>query len=156
MKKGRGIQRHESLAPLSRHHHHALFLCLNLKRVNTEKARYSIQQVAEDVKRFWEEGGQEHFREEEEVLLPAYSQYAALEHAEIAEMLLEHVEIRGLMHRLIEKINHDELSTCVEDMRELGEKLEAHVRKEERVIFPLIEKALPDDVLKELEPYFHE
>jgi iron-sulfur cluster repair protein YtfE (RIC family) len=32
-------------------------------------------------------------------------------------------------------------------VHELGDRLEAHVRHEERVLFPLIEQALPDDEL---------
>jgi iron-sulfur cluster repair protein YtfE (RIC family) len=40
-------------------------------------------------------------------------------------------------------------------MHQLGEMLDDHIRKEERVIFPMIEDALPEDVLMELGPYFH-
>lgn len=39
---------------------------------------------------------------------------------------------------------------------EVSEKLEQHVRREERVIFPMMEKALPEEVLSKLAPYFHE
>lgn len=41
-------------------------------------------------------------------------------------------------------------------MHELGDLLEKHVRKEERIIFPIIEKALPEDVLEEMAPYIHD
>jgi iron-sulfur cluster repair protein YtfE (RIC family) len=32
-------------------------------------------------------------------------------------------------------------------LHQLGERLERHIRHEERVLFPLIEEALPDDEL---------
>lgn len=35
-------------------------------------------------------------------------------------------------------------------LRELGERLERHIRFEERVLFPMIEQALPDDELTRL------
>jgi iron-sulfur cluster repair protein YtfE (RIC family) len=36
------------------------------------------------------------------------------------------------------------------ELRELGERLESHICFEERVLFPMIEEALPDDELKRL------
>ena len=35
-------------------------------------------------------------------------------------------------------------------LRELGERLESHIRFEERVLFPMIEEALPVDELERL------
>lgn len=40
-------------------------------------------------------------------------------------------------------------------MHELGGLLEIHVRKEERIIFEMNQKELPDDVLVELAPYLY-
>ena len=40
-------------------------------------------------------------------------------------------------------------------MNELGELLETHIRKEERIIFPMIEEALPEEKLQELGFYLH-
>lgn len=41
-------------------------------------------------------------------------------------------------------------------MRYLGKFLQSHIRKEEQVIFHMIEKALPEMELKKLAPYLHE
>lgn len=150
-KKRGGIKRHETLKPLSRHHMAALHMALKLRRANTEKSTLTAPELKAELNDFWNPGGQEHFREEEEILLTAFAQYASIDRPEIKEMLLEHVKIRALI---------DSLLTTDEDtasrMHELGELLDAHIRKEERVIFPMIEKALPEDKLLELAPYFHE
>ncbi|MFZ4450916.1 hemerythrin domain-containing protein [Salibacterium aidingense] len=144
------IKRHESLYSLSHHHHHGLFLALNLKRVDTEKARYTAEKVLENVRNFWDPGGVQHFREEEEILLPAFAQYASVDIPEIKTMLTEHVRIRALM----EKVTHAEVPD-IEEMRHLGAILESHIRTEERVIFPMIERTLPEEKLQELSHHFH-
>src|SRR5690625_3187562 len=147
-KPKRGIKRHETLQPLSRHHMVALHLALKLSRAGTEKSNLSLEEVKQEVKEFWEPGGQNHFREEEEILLPVFSEHASIEQEEIIEMLLEHVQIRALINNII---SSDEIETEV--MHQLGDVLETHVRKEERIIFPMIENVLPEDVLKEMAPY---
>ncbi|WP_228550225.1 hypothetical protein [Salinibacillus xinjiangensis] len=68
-KRNKGIQRHDSLYPLSHHHHHALFLALKLKRIGTEKS---------ELKYFWEKDGNQHFRDEEEIVLPVFAQISRL------------------------------------------------------------------------------
>lgn len=148
--KRRGIKRHESLKPLSRHHMKGLHVALKLSRTDTKDSRISTEQIIKDAKEFWTSGGQEHFREEEEIVLPAYAQYADLNDPVIVEMLLEHVTLRLGMNKLL----NNELSFA--EMRELGKQLESHIRKEERIIFPMIEKALPEEKLNELAPYLHE
>jgi|SRR5690625_3909624 len=150
-KKKRGIKRHESLKPLSRHHMVALHLALKLSRVGTEKSELTEEEMKQEVIDFWEPGGQQHFREEEEILLPTFAQYASLEREEIIDMLLEHVKIRSLFNLIITSKEID-----ISTMHKLGSVLESHVRKEERVTFPLIEKALPEEVLIEMAPYLHE
>lgn len=150
MAKHKGIKRHESLQPLSRHHMIGLHLALKLKRAGTDESRLTIEEIKQEANEFWNPDGQQHFREEEGFLLPAYAQYGNVDQPEIIEMLLEHVKIRAQMDNLI---NAKDVSLDV--MHELGILLEAHIRKEERVIFPMIEKTLPEDKLHELAPYLH-
>ncbi|WP_240375478.1 hemerythrin domain-containing protein [Bacillus piscicola] len=157
-KKQKGITRHESLYPLSHHHHRALFLALKLKRAGTEKSRFSIEQIAEDLKDFWEPGGDQHFREEEEILLPAFSEFATIERPEIIDMLLEHVTIRAAIQGLLyafDQENFTDWSDLLPKMHRLGHLLEEHVRKEERIVFPLIEASIPEEKLRKLEQLFH-
>jgi iron-sulfur cluster repair protein YtfE (RIC family) len=143
-------KRHKALHPLSHHHHHALVAALRLKRVGTDQSEWTAEEMVAELKRFWENGGNEHFREEEEILLPAYAQFADIHQPEIVENLLEHVKIRALVDRVLRS-----QPPSIEYMHELGHMLEAHVRKEERVIFPKIEQALPEERLYDLAPYFH-
>jgi iron-sulfur cluster repair protein YtfE (RIC family) len=59
-------------------------------------------------------------------------------------ILIEHIEIRR---------RADEVAEAQRDagrLHELGSLLESHVRHEERVLFPMIEEALPEDALAEL------
>ncbi|GAB3799463.1 hemerythrin domain-containing protein [Virgibacillus kimchii] len=150
MTNKKGMKRHESLKDLSRHHMIGLHLALKLKRAGTEKSRLSIEEIMKDADDFWNPGGQEHFREEEEILLPAYAQYEDINKPEVIEMLMEHVKLRSLFDQLL-KLKETDLDM----MHELGALLENHIRKEERVLFPMIEKALPEEKLQELAPYLH-
>jgi hemerythrin-like domain-containing protein len=150
MTKRKGIKRHDSLKDLSRHHMIGLHLALKLKRAGKEESRLTIEEIVKDADDFWNPDGQEHFREEEEILLPAYAQFEDINRTEIIELLLEHVQIRSLFDKLLKSKEAD-----LNVMHELGALLETHIRKEERVVFPMIEKALPEEKLQELAPYLH-
>src|SRR5699024_9820479 len=150
MSKRKGIKRHETLKPLSRHHMIGLHLALKLKRAGTKESRLTLEEIVEDAYEFWVPEGNEHCREEEEILLPAYSAFGDINDHEIVTMLVEHVIIRAGMNNLLRENERD-----IEKMHELGKLLEQHIRREERIIFPMIEKALPEEKLKELAPYLH-
>ena len=148
-----GIKRHESMQPLSRHHHHALMTALNIRKVLEagEVTEEQLESLRHDCLEFWDKDGNEHFREEEEILMPAYARYASVRHEEMIEMLLEHVQIRALYAAIRERDGD-----MAEHFRNLSEALDRHVRREERIIFPMMEEALPEDALQKLAPYFHE
>ncbi|WP_246476537.1 hemerythrin domain-containing protein [Salicibibacter cibi] len=124
-----------------------------MKRAETEESTFTVEEIKQKLQRFWESGGNEHFRDEEELLLPAYARYVSLDEPEISEMLVEHVHIRALVQQVLETTGTDD---GVEAMHRLGTILEQHIRKEERVIFPMMEKVLPEDVLERLHPRFHQ
>src|SRR5699024_1280691 len=77
-------------------------------------------------------------------------EFGDIDDSEIVTMLVEHVLIRAGMNKLLEENERD-----IEKMHELGKLLEEHIRREERIIFPMIEKNLPEDKLEELAPYLH-
>ncbi|GLV14065.1 hypothetical protein Heshes_17490 [Alicyclobacillus hesperidum] len=137
-------KRHPSLQPLSRHHHHALVVALHLIRQELPS-----DELRSELERFWHNGGQEHFREEEEVLLPAYAKHAPLNRPEIVQLLLEHVQVRSMVSQVCDEKRDDV-------MQELGKLLQSHVRNEEQVVFPMIEAALSESELERLAPYFAE
>ena len=150
-KKGKGISRHESLYPLSHHHQNGLAIALYLKRAGTDLSSFTIEEVKGKLQLFWEESGNEHFRDEEELLLPTFAKYESLHQPEISEMLIEHVQIRSMVHQVLEASGD-----VLDHMHQLGETLEKHIRQEERVIFPMIEKVLPEEDLQAMHPRFHQ
>jgi hypothetical protein len=63
----RAVKRSDALAPLSRQHHHGLSAALKLKRADAAAAPEARAAFLE----FWDREGRDHFRVEEELLLPA-------------------------------------------------------------------------------------
>ena len=94
---------------------------------------------------FWEREGRDHFRVEEELLLPAYARHGQHDHPAVVQVLVEHVDLRRRSEDVAAAAEPDP-----DELHELGERLERHIRHEERVLFPLIEEALPADELARL------
>ena len=135
------MKRTSALAPLSHDHHQALVVAQKLRRATPD----TVQAARDAWMSFWP-AGREHFRAEEEVLLPAYAGHAAVEEdPAVARVLLDHVTIR---HHATELERHAE--TPLETIHALGDVLGGHVRLEERELFPRIEAALPADELARL------
>lgn len=146
------MKRHASLHPLSQHHHFALMQSLFIRRAKQEpaaKRAAAMKRIAEKFLRFWQAAGKQHFREEEEVLLPAYARHKPLEKdAEVVRMLAQHAEIRGRIAHLAELLESGDL--VEEELTALGKLLQEHVRLEEDKIFPRIEKTLSDADLQKM------
>lgn len=134
------MKRDPALTDLSRDHHQALFRAMRMKRATED----DIDDVRDDVLAFWSDHGAQHFRIEEEILLPAFATRSDPRSEAVVTVLVDHVWIRERMNRLAQ----DELGLA--GVRELGARLEQHVRHEERVLFPLIEEALERDALATL------
>jgi hemerythrin-like domain-containing protein len=95
--------------------------------------------------RFWQESGQTHFAEEEQVLLPKYARHIRLdEDPEVMRMLADHAAIRARIEDVRESLS---ASFTPEPVIELGRMLHDHVRLEEDHIFPRIEKVLAETEL---------
>lgn len=135
------MKRSEALRTLSHQHHQGLFAALQLKRADRETAADARQTFID----FFEREGARHFRIEEELLLPAFARHAGCDEPAIVRVLTEHVELRRRGQDLEAEADPDEGA-----LRELGERLERHIRFEERVLFPMIEEALPPDELERL------
>src|SRR5262245_2869595 len=127
------MKRHASLHALSQHHHFALIQALFIRRASNEpaaKRAAAVRRIAEKFLRFWELAGQQHFREEEEVLLPAYARHKSIaKDADVVRMLADHAEIRGRIARLAELLEAEE--PVEEELVKLGVLLQDHVRLEE-------------------------
>jgi hemerythrin-like domain-containing protein len=135
------VKRSDALAPLSRQHHQGLFAAMKLKRADAAGAAEARAAFVD----FWEREGRDHFRVEEEVLLPAYARHGEHDHPAVVRVLVEHVDLRRRGEDVAAAADPDPAA-----LNDLGERLERHIRHEERVLFPLIEEALPPDELARL------
>ena len=137
------MKRDDALTPLSRDHHQALYQAVQLKRADESGATAAVRDMVE----FFDAHGALHFRVEEEILLPAYVRDGGADPADetIVRVLTDHVWIRARIASL-----RGAGDVRVDEVRELGERLDAHVRHEERVLFPAIEAALSADQLSAL------
>lgn len=139
------MKRHEALVQLSRDHHFGLLLCWKLKE--GIKKNISVDRMSKYIKLFFDHNLDPHFAEEEETVFLVLGN----DHPFIADALNEHRILRGMVEQDFE--NNDQ----IQEFRDL---LEIHIRKEERQIFPEIERqatpkqlsdllALPHQQLKE-------
>ena len=135
------MKRSGALRALSHQHHQGLFAALQLKRAGRESA-VEARLVFLD---FYEREGSRHFRAEEELLLPAFASHAGVHDQAIARVLTEHVDLRARGQDLERSVDPDPAT-----LRELGERLESHIRFEERVLFPMVEEVLPVAELERL------
>ncbi len=135
------MKRSEALQPLSRDHHRALEVALRLRRASAADAG----PLTRDFLAFWREHGALHFRVEEDLLLPGSARHVEPTHPAVVRVLTDHVEIRRRAADLAAGEAAD-----AEQLKALGEILSEHVRHEERVLFPLIERSLRAGELAEL------
>lgn len=138
------MKRHPALRDLSSDHHAALVQAHRLQRAANADAA-TRRKLAHEFLAFFREHANPHFREEEEALLPFFARWGDVNAEPIRQMQREHIFIRRDVTLLAEDETRD-----AEICKTLGEQLEAHVRLEERVVFPLIEEALPEEALGEL------
>jgi iron-sulfur cluster repair protein YtfE (RIC family) len=140
------MKRHPALHPLSHDHHQGLILAQQLKKGASqykgmpstleEKKNYTISFYNNELKN--------HFKEEEEILFPI----AIRKSPEIDIMINEIVDEHRTMEKLVNEIEKTiELENVLD---EFGWLLEKHIRKEERNLFPAIEKILTEGDLSEL------
>ena len=127
------MKRHEQLQDLSREHHLALKLALLARRALESGAAPQIQAAAATCAKAFVSDLEPHFVREESDVLPLLAQ--AGEIALVERTLNEHDEMR----RLAARLNEADPAT----LERFGELLGAHVRFEERELFPAAE-ALPD------------
>jgi len=132
------VIRQPALQPLSRDHHDALAIALRLARADADTAA----DVQNAFLRYWLSDGREHFRAEEEILLPTFANHADPQHPLVARVLREHLLIRQRALRIERGVEEP-----LWRLRELGGLVSDHVRLEERELFPLVEERVPPNEL---------
>lgn len=121
------MKRDPRLHALSRDHHHALVLARRASRGDID---------AETMRASFDAELAPHFAVEERVLLPALREAGGATLALAERTLSDHEAMRAAVAR--------------GDVAELARLLEAHVRFEEREVFPACEALLPSSVLDAL------
>ena len=136
------MKRHPVLVPLSREHHDSLILAQLLKKdapaykgLPTDpstKSVYALHKFNSVLK--------DHFAKEEAML-----EKANHFHAEIQGLARDIIREHNVLAKLFLQL--DQSSDLIGAMDTLGHLLEEHIRKEERILFPLIQKYVPEETL---------
>lgn len=134
------MKRNVNLIELSRDHHHGLLLGWKIKQ--GLKKQVAAEEIIGYVVYFANEALFPHFKEEEDEILP----FLSVDDPFHQRTLAEHIEIREIISRL--SIEGADNSFTL--LLTLAETLEAHIRFEERELFPHIENTLPEDKLNEI------
>ncbi len=144
------MKRHEAIAPLSRDHHLTLLLAQLLKKNApvyrdlpddaAGKANYAKKQFASKIKK--------HFELEEMILEMAKDCHPEI-NTLAATIKMEHRELTALFNSLA-------ATTDLENtMHTLAIALENHIRKEERVLFPLLQQHCTEEMLQQISERLH-
>jgi iron-sulfur cluster repair protein YtfE (RIC family) len=131
------LKRSPELAVLSREHHIALELALRLRRAGAEPT----DALLADAVAFWHRESIEHFRLEEDVVLPCLADHAGAADPHIQRVRGDHAALRARFERL------EAGEKGAPALTELGKLLADHVRFEERVLFPRVESLLDPEEL---------
>ncbi len=142
------MKRHPSLHPLSHDHHHGLVQARRLARSVGASEEEKHNQI-EAFLTFARGPLSVHFREEEEILLPALEPHLHVaSDAQCQRLLQEHkqlwMQVEAVERALASGTPTDEL------ILELANSLEKHIHFEERELFPRIENILPEEALQSL------
>ena len=142
------MKRHPALIPLSRDHHHGLVQASRLRRAGKDGDASARLMAAKEFVEFFRNEERVHLRDEEEELFPLLLRHVPRQPAPFREARVQHMQLEGFARRL-------EIAVAAgivdrEMLAAAGELLEAHIRLEERELFPLIEELVPDDELRRL------
>lgn len=129
------MKRSTALTSLSRDHQHALDVALRLRRTDA----LTVEDAAARFVAFFDVEGRRHFNVEEEVVLPAVSAHDPAWAECVQRIRVDHQTIRVGAREMAAL---DLLEDPVASAQALGECLRDHVRFEERVLFPILERRL--------------
>ncbi len=130
------IKRHENIKWLSKEHHFGLLACWKINKGIS--LGIEIDRIKKYIIFFWENNLQQHFKEEEELL------FNVINDDKINQAIEQHKSVR-------EKINvlYNGLADTLL-LQQLAIELNEHIRYEERILFPFLEKALPQNRLQQI------
>src|SRR6476659_5857268 len=142
------MKRHLALIPLSRDHHNGLVQASRLRRAAADGDASARLGAASEFVEFFRNEERVHLRDEEEELFPLLLRHVPSQPAPLREARLQHLQLHGFAHKLAIAVAAGIVDR--ETLDATGELLHAHIRLEERQLFPLIEELVPDDELRRL------
>lgn len=136
MESKQPLKRHKALQPLSREHHYGLLLGWKIRTGFTKGI--AVERMKAYADWFFQQHLTSHFDMEEKNVFPLLG----LEHPMIVRAMNEHVLLRQLFAA------NDDLGYHLSQIEDV---LEAHIRFEERELFPQIQKVATEEQLAEVE-----
>lgn len=132
------MKRSKHLTPLSHDHYEGLLIAGRIREGLNRQA--SPEVIAAYVAYFWKSHLKKHFQQEEELLLPLLLEMGNTTLAE--RMLGEHRLIQDLV-----MLTKSRAVETPEKLLELARVMKAHIRFEERELFPVLEEQVPEELL---------
>ena len=134
------MKRHPALVGLSEDHHHELVQARRLLMAAGADADTRLEAARTYVDAFFTDTV-EHFRREEETVLPLYARQPTADAGLLERVLREHMELHGLARALRAEVAAEDVSGAT--LEELGSLLRDHVRLEERELFEDVQRIVP-------------
>lgn len=126
------IKRSKHILQLSKDHHFTLLFCWKIRQ--GLKQHIDTERIKKYVQEFWEKDMQEHFREEENIL------FAPVNDDKVRKAIEDHQQIKQQV-KLIETLTGEAVAKLLST---LANQVDAHVRYEERELFPHLEATLTE------------
>lgn len=136
------MKRSVPLQPLSRQHHNGLLAVLLLRKGLARNAETGV--LLEFVRWIWQKDLQSHFEQEETVLLPLLREHEDFPQSLNDELLNDHVYLR----RFVEETRQGRVEAA--SLRDWVDRLDRHIRFEERTHFPRAEAVLSREELERI------
>lgn len=141
MEAKKPLKRHKSLQPFSREHHHTLLLSWKI-RTGFHK-NIDPQRIKTYVDWFYKNHVASHFELEEKYIFSILDS----EHEYVKKALSEHRRLQRLF---------DDETDIEKSLSLLEEELEKHIRFEERVLFPEVQKIASEEQLEQIDKHHTE
>lgn len=139
--KPKPLKRHKALQPLSREHHHGLLLSWKIRTGFSKNIE--IERIKTYADWFFNNELIPHFELEEAHIFPILKADNELVKRALAE------------HRRLKRLFNDE-KDVERSLHKIEEELEQHIRFEERILFPEIQKTATEAQLALIEEIHHE
>ena len=121
---------------------------MRLRRAAADGDASARLTAAREFVEFFRNNERVHLRDEEEELFPLLLRHVPSQPAPLREARVQHVQLEGFTRTLEIGVAAGIVEREILDAA--GDLLDAHIRLEERQLFPLIEQLVPDDELLRL------